>query len=90
MRQLKNLRLILFGSVPYDLNTFRALYGPSFTVELFDFISDTGILDGLDVGAMWETPVRENIEAHSKTGELVPLCLCRGICWDDRRNLAIL
>ena len=53
------------------MNTFRALYGPSFTVELFDFISDTGILDGLDVGTIWETPVRESIEAHSKTGELV-------------------
>ena len=60
-----------FGPIPYDVNTFRALYGPSFTVELFDFISDTGILDGLDVGAIWETPVRESIEAHSKTGELV-------------------
>ncbi|MDU1336377.1 MAG: hypothetical protein E6945_06045, partial [Veillonella sp.] len=60
-----------FGPVPYDLNTFQALYGPSFRVELFDFISDTGILDGLDVGTIWETPVRESIEAHSKTGELV-------------------
>ena len=60
-----------FGSVPYDLNTFQNLYGPSFKVELFDFISDTGILDGLDVGTIWETPVRESIEAHSKTGELV-------------------
>ena len=39
-----------FGPVPYDLNTFQALYGPSFRVELFDFISDTGILEGLDVG----------------------------------------
>lgn len=53
------------------MNTFQALYGPSFRVELFDFISDTGILDGLDVGTIWETPVRESIEAHSKTGELV-------------------
>ena len=60
-----------FGPIPYDVNTFRALYGPSFTVELFDFISDTGILDGLDVGTIWETPVRESIESHSKTGELV-------------------
>lgn len=61
-----------FGPVPYDLNTFQNLYGPSFKVELFDFISDTGILDGLDVGTIWETPVRESIEAHSKTGgELV-------------------
>ena len=60
-----------FGPVPYDLNTFQALYGPSFRVELFDFISDTGILEGLDVGTIWETPVRESIEAHSKTGELV-------------------
>ena len=50
-----------FGPIPYDVNTFRALYGPSFTVELFDFISDTGILDGLDVGTIWETPVRESI-----------------------------
>ena len=24
-----------FGPVPYDLNTFQALYGPSFRVELF-------------------------------------------------------
>jgi hypothetical protein len=60
-----------FGPVPYELNTFQNLYGPSFKVELFDFISDTGILDGLDVGTIWETPVRESIEAHSKTGELV-------------------
>jgi|GEM_PF-96676 len=60
-----------FGPVPYDLNTFQALYGPSFRVELFDFISDTGILEGLDVGTIWEIPVRESIEAHSKTGELV-------------------
>ena len=60
-----------FGPISYDVNTFRALYGPSFTVELFDFISDTGILDGLDVGTIWETPVRESIESHSKTGELV-------------------
>ena len=60
-----------FGPVPYDLNTFQALYGPSFRVELFDFISDTGILEGLDVGTIWETPVRESIEAHSKMGELV-------------------
>ena len=57
-----------FGPISYDVNTFRALYGPSFTVELFDFISDTGILDGLDVGTIWETPVRESIESHSKTG----------------------
>ncbi len=28
-------------------------------------------MDGLDVGTIWETPVRESIEAHSKTGELV-------------------
>ena len=48
-----------FGPVPYDLNTFQALYGPSFRVELFDFISDTGILEGLDVGTIWETPVRD-------------------------------
>ena len=27
-----------FGPVPYGLNTFQALYGPSFRVELFDFI----------------------------------------------------
>ncbi|WP_282004469.1 hypothetical protein [Veillonella denticariosi] len=60
-----------FGPIPYDVETFQALYGPSFTVELFDFISDTGILEGLDVGTIWETPVRESIEAHSRTGELV-------------------
>lgn len=60
-----------FGKIPYDVEVFRKLYGPSFTVELFDFISDTGYIDGLNVGTEWSTPVRESIEAHSKTDELV-------------------
>lgn len=60
-----------FGKIPYDVDTFRKLYGPSFTVELFDFVSDTGYLDGVNVGREWTVPVRESIEAHAKTGELV-------------------
>ena len=47
-------------------------------------------LEGLDVGTIWETPVRESIEAHSKTGGACSLRLCRRICWYGRRNSSIL
>ncbi|WP_251424968.1 hypothetical protein [Veillonella agrestimuris] len=60
-----------FGPVPYDVDTFRQLYGPSFKVELFEFISDTGYLEGINSGEEWSNPVERSIEAHSKTGELV-------------------
>lgn len=60
-----------FGKIPYDLDTFCKLYGPSFTVELFDFISDTGYLDSVHSGEDWGDLIDSSIEAHSKSEDLV-------------------
>ena len=34
-----------FGEISYAIDTFEKLYGPSFSVDVMDFISDTGIIE---------------------------------------------
>ena len=43
-----------FGPIPYSVKYISCIVRPlHLRVELFDFISDTGILDGLDVGTIY-------------------------------------
>lgn len=60
-----------FGEVPYDMDTFQALYGPSFAVDPMAFISDTGLLDGIDEGLQWNCIIEEHVAAHKDSDELV-------------------
>lgn len=60
-----------FGPIPYDEETMTKIYGPSFAINLIDFITDTDYLEGIDAGHQWETPIRESIEAHKDTDHLV-------------------
>lgn len=39
-----------FGPIPYDEETMTKIYGPSFAINLIDFITDTDYLEGIDAG----------------------------------------
>ncbi len=60
-----------FGPIPYDESKLQKLYGPSFSVELMDFLSDTDFVDGIDAGHQWELPIREAIKEQCDTDHLV-------------------
>lgn len=57
-----------FGPIPYDQTGFEQVYGPSFAVEVMDFITETGYIEGLASGEQWRLPFKEIIEEH-KTSE---------------------
>lgn len=57
-----------FGELPYDQAGFETVYGPSFAVEVMDFITETGYVEGIAAGEQWRLPFKEIIEFH-KTSE---------------------
>lgn len=53
-----------FGEISYAIDTFEKLYGPSFSVDVMDFISDTGIIEGMNAGCQWKTPLMAYINQY--------------------------
>ena len=53
-----------FGELPYDQAGFETVYGPSFAVEVMDFITETGYVEGIAAGEQWRLPFKEIIEFH--------------------------
>lgn len=55
-----------FGPISYGEEVFRKLYGPSFGVDLMDFIGETDIVSGLEPGHQWRIALQECIDQYAK------------------------
>lgn len=60
-----------FGPMPYDQAGFEQVYGPSFAVEVMDFITETGYVEGIVSGEQWRLPFKEIIEEHKKSEGII-------------------
>jgi len=63
----------VFGPIPYDQAGFERVYGPSFAIEVMDFISETGYVEGIVSGEQWRLPFKEIIETHKSTEGIILL-----------------
>lgn len=62
-----------FGEIPYDVSVFQKLYGPSFAIDLMDFIGETGYIEGMNPGHQWDIPLRKCIEEYKNEKDSVIL-----------------
>lgn len=61
----------VFGELPYDQVAFESVYGPSFAVEVMDFITETGYVEGLAAGEQWRLPFKDIIEFHKNSEGII-------------------
>lgn len=58
-----------FGQVPYSEDVLQHLYGPSFSVDVMDFITETGYLTGIRSGREWEPVLEETLASWAAETE---------------------